>query len=68
MLSIVFAATNPLITEIGGVYLKNNDISPLDDDPRPITAQNIPADVMSYSIDPQSAQRLWELSERLVKT
>jgi hypothetical protein len=35
--TIVFAATSPLPAEIGGVYLKNNDISPLDDDPKPIT-------------------------------
>jgi hypothetical protein len=30
----VFAATSPL-DGIGGVYLKDDDISPLDDDPKP---------------------------------
>jgi NAD(P)-dependent dehydrogenase (short-subunit alcohol dehydrogenase family) len=65
--TIVFAATSPLLAGIGGVYLKDNDISPLDDEPRPITAQSIPSDIMSHSIDPQSARRLWDLSEQLLK-
>jgi hypothetical protein len=33
----VFAATSPLLAGIGGVYLKDNDISPLDT-PRPSTS------------------------------
>lgn len=65
--TIVFAATSPLLAEIGGVYLKDNDVSALDDAPRALTADNIPADVTSSSIDPDSARRLWELSERLLK-
>ena len=65
--TIVFAATSPLLDEIGGVYLRDNDISPLDDEVRPLTAQSIPSDVASHSIDPQSAQRLWQLSEELLK-
>ena len=65
--TIVFAATSPLLAEIGGVYLKDNDISLLDDTPRALTPQEIPADIVSHSIDPQSARRLWELSERLLQ-
>lgn len=65
--TIVFAATNPLLADLGGVYLKDNDVSPLDDEPRPMSAQEPPAEVMSHSIDPQSAQRLWELSEQMIK-
>ena len=65
--TIVFAATSPLLAEIGGVYLNNNDVSQLNDDQPPVTAQEIPADVVSHSIDPQSAERLWELSEQLLK-
>jgi NAD(P)-dependent dehydrogenase (short-subunit alcohol dehydrogenase family) len=65
--TIVFAATSPLLAEIGGVYLKDNDISPLDDEPRRLTADSIPSEVVSSSIDPDSARRLWELSERLLK-
>jgi NAD(P)-dependent dehydrogenase (short-subunit alcohol dehydrogenase family) len=65
--TIVFAATSPLLAEIGGVYLNNNDVSQLNDDQPPVTAQEIPADVVSHSIDPRSAERLWELSEQLLK-
>ncbi|WP_041824091.1 SDR family NAD(P)-dependent oxidoreductase [Streptantibioticus cattleyicolor] len=68
--TIVFAATSPLLDTIGGVYLKDNDVSPLDEAPDPdvqgaelIRSQN----VVPHSIDPRSAQRLWELSERLLK-
>jgi hypothetical protein len=63
----VFAATSPLLKEIGGVYLKDNDVSKLDDEPRGLTADSIPSEVVSSSIDPESARRLWELSERLLK-
>lgn len=64
--TIVFAAASPLLAGIGGVYLKDNDISPLDDEPRQLTADCIPAEVASHSIDPTSAERLWVLSERLL--
>jgi NAD(P)-dependent dehydrogenase (short-subunit alcohol dehydrogenase family) len=65
----VFAATSPLLAETGGVYLKDNDISPLDT-PKPIdfgAEQDIPSDVVPHAVDPESAQRLWELSEQLLK-
>jgi NAD(P)-dependent dehydrogenase (short-subunit alcohol dehydrogenase family) len=67
--TIVFAATSPLLAEIGGVYLKNNDISPLDDDPKPLTFGPegiVSSDVVPHAIDPKSAQRLWELSTQLL--
>ena len=64
--TIVFAATSPLLANIGGVYLKDNDISRLDDEQRPLTPDSIPSEVASHSIDPQSARRLWDLSERLL--
>jgi NAD(P)-dependent dehydrogenase (short-subunit alcohol dehydrogenase family) len=65
----VFAATSPLLAEIGGVYLKDNDISALDA-PKPIdfgAEQDIPSDVVPHALDPQSAQRLWNLSQQLLK-
>jgi NAD(P)-dependent dehydrogenase (short-subunit alcohol dehydrogenase family) len=65
----VFAATSPLLARIGGVYLKNNDISPLDDTPEPIafgTEPIVSSDVVPHAVDPQSARRLWELSEQLI--
>jgi NAD(P)-dependent dehydrogenase (short-subunit alcohol dehydrogenase family) len=68
--TIVFAATSPLLDGIGGVYLKDNDISPLDENPQPITfgtGELPPATVVPHAIDPDSARRLWELSERLLE-
>ncbi|MCD9586383.1 SDR family NAD(P)-dependent oxidoreductase [Streptomyces sp. 8ZJF_21] len=68
--TIVFAAASPLLAEIGGVYLKDNDISPLDEDPAPLTfgtEQDPPSDVVPHAIDPRSAQRLWEVSEELTR-
>ena len=64
--TVVFAAASPLLNGIGGVYLKDNDISRLDDEPRQLTADSIPAEVASHAIDPEAAQRLWMLSERLL--
>jgi hypothetical protein len=64
--TIVFAATSPLLAEIGGVYLKDSDISQVDDEPRPMSEIEPPSEVMSHSIDPRSAERLWGLSEQLL--
>ncbi len=64
--TIVFAATSQLLADIGGVYLKDNDISALDDEDRPMSADGPPAEVKSHSIDPQSARRLWEMSEQML--
>ena len=65
--TIVFAAASPLLAQIGGVYLKDNDVSRIDDEPRQLTAESIPAEVRSQSLDPQSARRLWELSEQMLQ-
>ncbi|HEX6523312.1 MAG TPA: SDR family NAD(P)-dependent oxidoreductase [Streptosporangiaceae bacterium] len=68
--TIVFAATSPLLVGIGGVYLKDNDISPLDDaaDPNAQGADLIRSqNVVPHSIDPHAARRLWEMSEQLIK-
>jgi NAD(P)-dependent dehydrogenase (short-subunit alcohol dehydrogenase family) len=68
--TIVFAATSPMLAGIGGVYLKDNDVSPLDEDPKPIdlTSGETPAaTVVPHALDPVSAQRLWELSLHLIK-
>ena len=56
----------PLLSGLGGVCLEDNDISPLDGEPGRLTADCIPAEVASHSIDPASAERLWALSERLL--
>ena len=65
--TIVFAATSPLLDGLGGVYLKDNDISRIDDELTPLTADSIPSEVSSSSIDPHAAERLWEVSERLLR-
>lgn len=65
--TIVFAAASPLLAGLGGVYLKDNDVSRIDDEPRPLTADSLPSEVASHSIDPEAARRLWELSEELLK-
>ncbi|MEU7886825.1 SDR family NAD(P)-dependent oxidoreductase [Microbispora bryophytorum] len=68
--TIVFAATSPLLAEIGGVYLRNNDISPLDHDPKPVAFGPegiVSSNVVPHAINPESARRLWELSEQLLK-
>ncbi|MBE1878452.1 SDR family NAD(P)-dependent oxidoreductase [Myceligenerans pegani] len=64
----VLAATSPLLAGIGGVYLKDNDISPVDDTP-PTTEFDgpPPTDVAPHAIDPESARRLWTLSEQLLE-
>ncbi|MEV6795625.1 SDR family NAD(P)-dependent oxidoreductase [Streptomyces sp. NPDC051320] len=68
--TIVFGATSPLLADIGGVYLRDNDISPLDGaaDPTAQGADMIRSqNVVPHSIDPGSARRLWEMSEQLIK-
>ncbi|HEY2673985.1 MAG TPA: SDR family NAD(P)-dependent oxidoreductase [Rugosimonospora sp.] len=68
--TIVFAATSPLLAEVGGVYLKDNDISRLDDAPSTIaigTEPVVATEVVPHAIDPDSAQRLWKLSEQMLK-
>ena len=65
--TIAFAATSPLLDGLGGVYLIDNDVSPLNNEPSQLTADRIPAEAASHSIDPQAAERLWTLSERLLQ-
>jgi NAD(P)-dependent dehydrogenase (short-subunit alcohol dehydrogenase family) len=63
--TIVFGAVSPLLTDLGGVYLKDCDVSPLVAEYLPMTSDpgvDIPAAVAPHAIDPVSAQRLWELS------
>lgn len=67
----VFAATSPLLADIGGVYLADNDISPMDVGFVPVAFDmtaplHTSPRVAEYAVDPESAQRLWELSEKLL--
>ena len=65
----VFAATSALLAEIGGVYLKDNDIAPLNDGPSTLSFGTEPITlpgVAPHAVNPESAQRLWALSEQLI--
>ncbi|GAA1650840.1 SDR family NAD(P)-dependent oxidoreductase [Actinoplanes couchii] len=64
--TLVFGAVSPVLDGIGGRYLKDNDVAPLDDTVRPLTADNIPSDANSAMLDPVQARRLWEVTERLL--
>ena len=64
--TIVFGATSPLLDGLGGLYLLDNDVSRLNDEDLPLTADSVPAEVVSHSVDPRSARRLWDLTERLL--
>ncbi|BCJ31827.1 SDR family NAD(P)-dependent oxidoreductase [Actinocatenispora sera] len=67
----VFGATSPLLADIGGVYLMDNDVSPLGT-PQPVDfgapQEQLSSTVVPHAIDPDSARRLWTLSERLLAT
>ncbi|WP_454854414.1 SDR family NAD(P)-dependent oxidoreductase [Promicromonospora soli] len=64
--TIVFGATSPLLDGMGGLYLNNCDVSQLNDNQPAPTAQEVTADVVSHSVDPKSAERLWHLTEQLL--
>lgn len=56
----VYAATSPELAEHGGCYLEDCHIAEVTDDPAARTG------VRAYALDPESADALWALSERLV--
>lgn len=68
----VFAATSPQLAEIGGVYLANTDIAPLEVGATPVVLDIAAGPLRStpgvtpYAVDPESAERLWALSEELL--
>lgn len=70
----VWCATSPQLDGLGGVYCENCDIAPLAPESAAVSGAGLPTagawpgDVMPYSIDPESASRLWTLSERLAGT
>jgi NAD(P)-dependent dehydrogenase (short-subunit alcohol dehydrogenase family) len=56
----VFAATAPELDGRGGVYLEDCHVAAVNDAPHALDG------VKSYAIDPAIAERLWQVSERLV--
>jgi NAD(P)-dependent dehydrogenase (short-subunit alcohol dehydrogenase family) len=55
----VWCATSPLLNDIGGVYCEDADVAELNNG-TPGTSGVAP-----YSLDEQSAKRLWDLSEQM---
>jgi NAD(P)-dependent dehydrogenase (short-subunit alcohol dehydrogenase family) len=70
----VWCATSPQLEGRGGVYCENSDIAPLADENARVSGQDAPEvkpgdpasfGVMPYSVDLESAFRLWNLSGHL---
>lgn len=63
----VWAATSPLLNNIGGVYCEDADIAELlSEDPAvQSNAKLHHSGVMAYSLDESSAKRLWDLSQEM---
>jgi NAD(P)-dependent dehydrogenase (short-subunit alcohol dehydrogenase family) len=57
-----FAATAPELEGRGGLYLEDCHVAAINDAPDALEG------VKSYALDPENAERLWQLSERLVGT
>ncbi len=57
-----FAATAPELEGRGGVYLEDCHLAAIDDAPDALEG------VKSYALDAENAERLWQLSERLIGT
>jgi NAD(P)-dependent dehydrogenase (short-subunit alcohol dehydrogenase family) len=63
----VWAATSPLLNNIGGVYCEDADIAELLSENPSIQTDARPhqSGVMDYSLDESSAKRLWDLTEEM---
>jgi len=55
----VWAATSPLLDNIGGVYCEDAEVAEINHE------QTFSAGVKQYSLDETDAKKLWELSEKL---
>jgi len=73
----VWCATSPRLAGMGGVYCENCDIAPPVPEPDKadtgessndtrLRVGSRPMGVFPYAVDPEIAERLWSLSERLV--
>ncbi len=68
--TIVWCATSPKLDNIGGVYCENNEVATIDENGNDNTNRNSLNlhGVMPYAIDPESAKRLWMMSEQMTAT
>jgi predicted ATP-grasp superfamily ATP-dependent carboligase len=68
--TILWCATSPLLSNIGGIYCQDSDIAPLvrAGDQAGALGQDISAralGLMPHAADPEAAERIIELSERM---
>ncbi len=64
--TIIWCVTSPQLDGMGGVYCENCDISPLiEKSTIADRSKQISFGVMPYAVDPETADRLWSLSEKL---
>nr|WP_068890362.1 SDR family NAD(P)-dependent oxidoreductase [Pedobacter panaciterrae] len=63
----VWAATSPLLNNVGGVYCEDADIAELlsEDAAIQTSAKLHQSGVMDYSLDESSAKKLWDLTEEM---
>jgi NAD(P)-dependent dehydrogenase (short-subunit alcohol dehydrogenase family) len=61
----VFVATSPLLDGIGGRYF-NDNVEAMPVDERPTDPNVLPTTVARYALDPDAADRLWDVSERFL--
>lgn len=64
----IWCATSRLLDGLGGAYCENCDVAALTEDGAPLNLDDSSKQfgVMTYAIDPGSADRLWSLSEQLI--
>jgi NAD(P)-dependent dehydrogenase (short-subunit alcohol dehydrogenase family) len=65
----IWCATNPCLEGLGGVYCENCDIAGvMSEEPDGLSMADATRlhGVMPHAIDPQTADRLWELSEQML--
>jgi len=57
----VWAATEPLLTQLSPLYLEDCSVAPL------LEMPNYRFGVMNYALDPDNAERLWRATEQLIQ-
>jgi NAD(P)-dependent dehydrogenase (short-subunit alcohol dehydrogenase family) len=67
----VWCATSPQLEGLGGIYCENCDLAVLETDTGPADladfARSKHDGLLPYALDIESAERLWDLSEKLVR-
>jgi len=67
----VWCATSPALDALGGVYCENCDVAELESHNQPSSLADLGQPkhegVLPYALDLEGAERLWELSEKLLK-